>query len=63
MVWICLRKELFGGLVMDPKSKKIATTGYLDTMHSRLREEGAAHGNAGCLSSSLMKLVLGMRRR
>jgi hypothetical protein len=48
---------------MDPKFKKIATTGFLDTMHSRLREEGAAHGNAGCLSSSLMILDLGMRRR
>jgi hypothetical protein len=48
---------------MDPKLKSFATTGFLDTMHSRLRVEGAAHGNAGCLSSSLMILDPEMRRQ
>jgi hypothetical protein len=48
---------------MDQKLKFSVTIGFLDTMHSRLKEEGATHGNSGCLNSSHMELGLGMRRR
>jgi hypothetical protein len=48
---------------MDPKLKFSVTIGFLDTMHLRLKEEGATHRNSGCLNSSHLDLGLGMRRR